>query len=93
MEDEKVRRLQGGRELWQGDKMNGLGEPLDHSEDGGVTLRRREASDKIHSYVGPGMVRDGEGWGEGLVGLLEHDKRPCCGHRLGRRRQTPECRD
>lgn len=47
MLDQQVSGLQGGRQLWEGNKMNRLGELIKNGQNGLVTFRGREACDEL----------------------------------------------
>ena len=49
--DEEVRSLGRGREFREGSEVNHLGESVDHGQDGGVALGRREAGDEIQGNM------------------------------------------
>ena len=82
MGGEEVRRFSRGRELRQGDEVDNLREPVDHSQDGVVALGSRETSDEVKGYVD-------RGWVAGVGDRQGDDGRLCCGHRRCRLPRNP----
>lgn len=56
MMDQKMRCFSGCGEFRESNKVYHLGESVDNSEDNCATLRWRETSDKVKSYVRPGSA-------------------------------------
>ena len=59
MRNQEIRGFSRGREFGKGGKVNHLGEPVDHGQDGGVALGRGEARDEVQGDVGPQSTGDG----------------------------------
>lgn len=80
MLDQQLGRLLGQGELWEGDKMGHLAEPVNDSEYDCVTVGAGQAGDEVHRDVGPWMTRNREGlqeprWGlAGVFVLIADDK-------------------
>ena len=59
MGHKEIRSLGRGREFGKGGKMNHLGEPVDHGQDGSVALGHRETCDEVQGDVRPRSTGDG----------------------------------
>ena len=85
MENKKVCGFRRGREFGEGGEVNHLREPVDHGQDGGVALGRRQARDEVQGDVGPWSTGDGE-WPEqtsrGPMGCLAPSAHLASRHKL-----------